>query len=368
MTPSPVADIVGARVLAMVGDSVTTDHISPAGSIGPDTPAGRYLAEHGVARHRLQLLRGPPRQPRGDAAGHLRQRAPAQPTGPGYRGWVHAPPSRRDRDLDLRRRHAVRRGRRSPRRAGRSRVRHRVQPGLGGQGDRTPRRPGRHRPELRAHPPLEPDRHGGAAPAVLQGRLRRGRWGCAAPSASRSPEWSPSTAASCPRSSPWGPRPTRAPAPSSGPSSASTPPWRPSTTGTGGSSPTCSGNWRVDQIPPAVRGCGSPGRARHLPPRRGPPAAPWARAPLVTRSEMPAGSAIWLAWHSSAATLRSKVAVVSTAMLGRSQRHDPQLVDGLRLEPLVARSRGGRRDCGHRGRRRRPPLPRRPGGRGGWRI
>jgi hypothetical protein len=34
----------------MVGDSVTTDHISPAGSIGPDTPAGRYLTEHGVAR------------------------------------------------------------------------------------------------------------------------------------------------------------------------------------------------------------------------------------------------------------------------------------------------------------------------------
>ena len=45
MTPKPVADIAGARVLAMVGDSVTTDHISPAGSIGPDTPAGRYLAE-----------------------------------------------------------------------------------------------------------------------------------------------------------------------------------------------------------------------------------------------------------------------------------------------------------------------------------
>ncbi len=50
MSPAPVTDIAGARVLAMVGDSVTTDHISPAGSIGPDTPAGRYLTEHGVAR------------------------------------------------------------------------------------------------------------------------------------------------------------------------------------------------------------------------------------------------------------------------------------------------------------------------------
>jgi aconitate hydratase len=50
MTPSAVEDIDGARVLAMVGDSVTTDHISPAGSIGPSTPAGRYLTEHGVER------------------------------------------------------------------------------------------------------------------------------------------------------------------------------------------------------------------------------------------------------------------------------------------------------------------------------
>jgi aconitate hydratase len=50
MSPAPVSDIAAARVLAMVGDSVTTDHISPAGSIGPDTPAGRYLTEHGVAR------------------------------------------------------------------------------------------------------------------------------------------------------------------------------------------------------------------------------------------------------------------------------------------------------------------------------
>jgi aconitate hydratase len=50
MTPSPVTDIIDARVLVMVGDSVTTDHISPAGSIGPSTPAGQYLSEHGVAR------------------------------------------------------------------------------------------------------------------------------------------------------------------------------------------------------------------------------------------------------------------------------------------------------------------------------
>ncbi len=48
--PDPVSDIAGARVLARLGDSVTTDHISPAGSIKADSPAGRYLAEHGVER------------------------------------------------------------------------------------------------------------------------------------------------------------------------------------------------------------------------------------------------------------------------------------------------------------------------------
>ncbi|MET7749263.1 aconitate hydratase [Micromonospora sp. NPDC005367] len=49
--PKAVVDITGARVLAKLGDSVTTDHISPAGSIKADSPAGKYLAEHGVARH-----------------------------------------------------------------------------------------------------------------------------------------------------------------------------------------------------------------------------------------------------------------------------------------------------------------------------
>ena len=46
--PEPLSDIDGARVLAVLGDSVTTDHISPAGSIKRDSPAGRYLMEHGV--------------------------------------------------------------------------------------------------------------------------------------------------------------------------------------------------------------------------------------------------------------------------------------------------------------------------------
>ncbi|MFF8788810.1 aconitate hydratase AcnA [Streptomyces sp. NPDC015125] len=50
METTPVSDISGARVLAKLGDSVTTDHISPAGAIKADTPAGQYLTEHGVER------------------------------------------------------------------------------------------------------------------------------------------------------------------------------------------------------------------------------------------------------------------------------------------------------------------------------
>ena len=48
--PKPVTDIANARVLAILGDSVTTDHISPAGNIKADSPAGKYLEAHGVAR------------------------------------------------------------------------------------------------------------------------------------------------------------------------------------------------------------------------------------------------------------------------------------------------------------------------------
>ena len=50
MDPAPVTNISGARVLAKLGDSVTTDHISPAGSIKGDSPAGKYLSDHGVSR------------------------------------------------------------------------------------------------------------------------------------------------------------------------------------------------------------------------------------------------------------------------------------------------------------------------------
>src|SRR6202008_3482676 len=50
MTPAPGMDIVDARPLAILGDSITTDHISPAGSIKADSPAGTFLQEHQVSR------------------------------------------------------------------------------------------------------------------------------------------------------------------------------------------------------------------------------------------------------------------------------------------------------------------------------
>jgi aconitate hydratase len=50
MTPTPIEDIVGANALAVFGDSITTDHISPAGSIKADSPGGIYLTEHQVSR------------------------------------------------------------------------------------------------------------------------------------------------------------------------------------------------------------------------------------------------------------------------------------------------------------------------------
>ena len=77
--PEPVADITGARVLAKLGDSVTTDHISPAGSIKADTPAGAVPRRARRRAQGLQLLRFAPRQPRGDDPRHVRQHPAAEP-------------------------------------------------------------------------------------------------------------------------------------------------------------------------------------------------------------------------------------------------------------------------------------------------
>ena len=101
--PSPVTDIHGARVLALLGDSVTTDHISPAGR-DQDRQPGRAVpdrARRGAAR--LQQLRLPARQPRGDDPRHVRQHPAAQPAGARHRGRRHGQAARGRADLDLRR-------------------------------------------------------------------------------------------------------------------------------------------------------------------------------------------------------------------------------------------------------------------------
>ena len=186
--PSPVSDITGARVLAKLGDSVTTDHISPAGSIKPDSPAGVYLADARRGPQGLQLLRLAPRQPRGDDPRHVRQHPAAQPAAGRRRGRLHPRLHRRRRaDDDLRRRAALRRGRHPAGGPGRQGVRLGVLARLGGQGHPAARGQGRHRRDLRADPPLEPDRHGRPAAAV-PGRARTpSRSGSTAPRRSTSP-------------------------------------------------------------------------------------------------------------------------------------------------------------------------------------
>ena len=95
--PEPVTDIEGARVLLKLGDSVTTDHICPAGAIKKDSP-GRQVPRR--ARRRaagLQLLRLAARQPRGDDPRHVRQHPAAQPARAGHRGRLHPRLHRRRR-------------------------------------------------------------------------------------------------------------------------------------------------------------------------------------------------------------------------------------------------------------------------------
>ena len=77
--PPALTDIHGARVLAVLGDSVTTDHISPAGSITVDSPAGKYLIAQWREAARIQFVRRAARQSRSDDARHVREHPAAQP-------------------------------------------------------------------------------------------------------------------------------------------------------------------------------------------------------------------------------------------------------------------------------------------------
>ena len=165
--PEPVTDIVGAKVLAKLGDSVTTDHISPAGAIKTDSPAGKYLTEHGVERRDFNsygsrrgnhevMIRG--------TFANIRLR---NQLAPGTEGGVTS--QERRADAHLRRVPAVHRGRHPADRAGRQGVRLGLVPRLGRQGHPAPRRARGAGRVLRAHPPVQPHRHGRPAAAVPAG-------------------------------------------------------------------------------------------------------------------------------------------------------------------------------------------------------
>ncbi len=166
MTPAPVTDIAGARVLAVLGDSVTTDHISPAGSIKANGPAGKYLSRTRRQTRRLQLLRLAPRQSRSHGARHLRQCAPAQQARARHRRRRHAAAARRRANVHLRRQREVRRARRPAHHSRRKRIRLRLLARLGCQGTEASRHSRRHCRKLRAHSPLKSCGHGHSAAAI----------------------------------------------------------------------------------------------------------------------------------------------------------------------------------------------------------
>jgi aconitate hydratase len=157
-TPEPVTDVHGARVLAKLGDSVTTDHISPAGAIKGDGPAGKYLTAHGVERRDFNsygsrrgnhevMIRG--------TFANIRLR---NQLAPGTEGGFTVK--------------RVHRGRHPAGHPGRQGVRLGLVAGLGGQGHRAAGRAGRPGGVVRADPPVQPHRHGRAAPAVHARRER----------------------------------------------------------------------------------------------------------------------------------------------------------------------------------------------------
>ena len=90
--PAPVRDIEGARVLALLGDSVTTDHISPAGTIRADSPAGRWLVEHGVQPADFNSYGARRGNHEVMIRGTFGNSPAPQPPRARHRGWVHAAP------------------------------------------------------------------------------------------------------------------------------------------------------------------------------------------------------------------------------------------------------------------------------------
>ena len=166
MQPAAVGEIRGARVLALLGDSVTTDHISPAGNIAKSSPAAKYLMAQGVQPvdfNQYGARRGNHEVMMRGTFANIRLRNLLLP---GTEGGVTVHLPERRADDHLRCRHALQGGAHAadhPRRQG---IRHRLVARLGRQGHDAAGRARGDRRELRAHPSLQPHRHGRAAAAV----------------------------------------------------------------------------------------------------------------------------------------------------------------------------------------------------------
>ena len=170
--PSPVEEIKHARVLAVLGDSVTTDHISPAGSIKKDGPAGKYLQDHGVkpadfnsygsrrGNHEVMV--------RGTFA-NVRLRNKLVNVEGGF--TRHLPTNEEMSIFDASQKYHS--GRHAADYSRRERIRLRLLPRLGRQRPALARCRGGNRRKLRAHPPLKPGRHGSPAAAIPSWTKRR---------------------------------------------------------------------------------------------------------------------------------------------------------------------------------------------------
>ena len=168
-TPGAVSDIKGARVLAVLGDSITTDHISPAGTIKKDGPAGQYLIAHGVPAKDFNSYGARRGNHEVMVRGTFANVRLKNLLAPGTEGGVtrHLPDGALMSIFDASEKYAaegvplV-----DPRGQG---VRLRLVARLGGEGAAPARRARRDRRELRAHPPQQPGRHGHPA-APVRGR------------------------------------------------------------------------------------------------------------------------------------------------------------------------------------------------------
>ncbi len=165
-------DIKGARVLALLGDSVTTDHISPAGNIAADSPAGKYLESLGVQKKDFNSYGARRGNHEVMVRGTFANIRLKNKLVPGTEGdWtMHMPSGEKMSIYDASMKYQA--AKHAADHARRQRVRRRLVARLGREGHRVARRARRHRGELRAHPPLEPDRHGRRAAAVPRRRKR----------------------------------------------------------------------------------------------------------------------------------------------------------------------------------------------------